>query len=108
MQLHITSQLFYSSTNGQNPSPRNPYIVKINGNCIKKGQQVNQLSTHEDMNVAAKPFSRQFASPVSLRKENVKVTLCQTLHKKQYKVKTMIQQTYFGLLQDEETRHKCY
>uniref|UniRef100_A0A8C9XYU6 Uncharacterized protein n=1 Tax=Sander lucioperca TaxID=283035 RepID=A0A8C9XYU6_SANLU len=52
-----------TSTNGQNPSPRNPYIVKMNGNCIKNGQQVNQLSTHKDMKVAAKPFNRQFASP---------------------------------------------
>ncbi|XP_018522660.1 uncharacterized protein zgc:158260 [Lates calcarifer] len=49
----------------QNPSPRNPYILQMNGNGIKKCLKVkaNQLSNREDTKTAAKLFSRWFVSP---------------------------------------------
>ncbi|XP_051278781.1 uncharacterized protein zgc:158260 isoform X2 [Dicentrarchus labrax] len=51
--------------NDQTPTPRNPYILQMNANGIKKGQtiKVNQLSAHKDMKEAAKLFSKWFASP---------------------------------------------
>ncbi|XP_078026705.1 protein FAM47E isoform X1 [Epinephelus lanceolatus] len=53
------------SSDVQNPSPRNPYVLHMNKNGTKKGRtvKVNKLSTHEDMKSAAKLFSRWFASP---------------------------------------------
>lgn len=64
--LNITSLPFYSSLDVQNPTPRNPFILQMNGNGIKKGQRVkvNQLSTQGDVKVAAKLFSKWFATPV--------------------------------------------
>ncbi|XP_029294972.1 protein FAM47E isoform X2 [Cottoperca gobio] len=49
----------------QNQSPRNPYILQMNGNGNEKGRtvKVNKLCTHKDKKVAAKLFSRWFASP---------------------------------------------
>ncbi|GAA6218688.1 protein FAM47E-like [Lates japonicus] len=53
------------STDVQNPSPRNPYILQMNRNGIKKCQKVkaNQLSNREDTKAATKLFSRWFVSP---------------------------------------------
>ncbi|XP_070821186.1 protein FAM47B [Chaetodon trifascialis] len=49
----------------QSPNPRNPFILQMNGNGIKKGRmvKVHQLSAHEDRKAAAKLFSKWFASP---------------------------------------------
>ncbi|XP_044051331.1 uncharacterized protein zgc:158260 isoform X2 [Siniperca chuatsi] len=60
------------STDVQNPTPRNPYVLQMNGNGIKKGRtvKVNQLSTNEDMKVASKLFSKWFASPVRARRRD--------------------------------------
>ncbi|KAK2901808.1 hypothetical protein Q8A73_011554 [Channa argus] len=46
-------------------SPRNHYILQINGIGTRKGQMVNvnQPSTNEDMKLAAKLFTKWFASP---------------------------------------------
>lgn len=67
MKLHITSQSFDSSTDVQNPSIKNLYVLQMNGNRTKKGWTVNvdQLSSHED-----KLFSNWFASRVRAAEQN--------------------------------------
>ncbi|KAE8291966.1 hypothetical protein D5F01_LYC09329 [Larimichthys crocea] len=49
----------------QSSTPRNPYILQMNGNGIKKGQtsKVNPQSTHKNMKVVTKLFSKWFAFP---------------------------------------------
>lgn len=68
---HVTFQYLYSSLKVQDPTPRNPYILQMNANGMKKDQKVkvNQPRSNDDMKVAAKLFSKWFASPVRGRKQ---------------------------------------
>lgn len=64
--LCITSEFFYRSHKVQSPTSRNPYVLQMKGNGIKKGQTVaiNQLCANKDVTSAAKLFTKWFARPV--------------------------------------------
>ncbi|KAM7391239.1 hypothetical protein PAMP_021939 [Pampus punctatissimus] len=65
------------STDVHNPSSTNPYVLKMSGNGSKKGRtiKVNHLSSNHNIQVAAKLFSKWFASKDDTKEINTESTL---------------------------------